>query len=442
MGGASPARFLERQLVITETVTNLPVSEIVWRKDLYPRFEPDPATIQRYAESLEYLPPVEVNQHNELIDGYHRWTAHKKANAAEIAVTFTQTESDVHLQELGIEKNAKHGLQLKRDEKKSIARKLYAARQITDKMRLQELLGVGKSALSEWLQDIDRADREERDRRIRDMWLACYTQEEIAEAVDLDQGKIAGKIKELCQIPKLEKGIKVRALYEEENFSVPHFDIWNFAAKTNEASHFGNTEQRIVDNLLYLYTEPFDIVLDPFAGGGATIDVCKRRSRRYWVSDRLPIVERNDIRQHDICEGPPPLNKRWSDVGLLYLDPPYWKQAEHKYSEDAEDLANMELEDFYTTLVKFVKDCGSKMRDGAHIGLIIQPTMWRSLGRRYTDHVSDLIVKVGNKKLQYEQRVSCPYSTEQYNPQMVNWAKENKRLLVRNRELIIWRIVK
>jgi site-specific DNA-adenine methylase len=54
------------------------------------------------------------------------------------------------------------------------------------------------------------------------------------------------------------------------------------------SQHFGNSEVRWLDNLLYLYTQPFDIVVDPFAGGGSTIDVCKKRFRRYWVSDRKP----------------------------------------------------------------------------------------------------------------------------------------------------------
>jgi hypothetical protein len=58
-----------------------------------------------------------------------------------------------------------------------------------------------------------------------------------------------------------------------------------------------------VDNLLYLYTKPFDMVLDPFAGGGSTIDICKRRFRRYMVSDRKPIVEREkEIRKHDLID--------------------------------------------------------------------------------------------------------------------------------------------
>jgi DNA modification methylase len=39
---------------------------------------------------------------------------------------------------------------------------------------------------------------------------------------------------------------------------------------------------RWVDNLLYFYTHPLDVVVDPFAGGGSTIDICKKRLRRYW----------------------------------------------------------------------------------------------------------------------------------------------------------------
>ena len=38
------------------------------------------------------------------------------------------------------------------------------------------------------------------------------------------------------------------------------YNVWTFAKKTNEVSHFGNSEQRILDNLLYLYTEAFVVV--------------------------------------------------------------------------------------------------------------------------------------------------------------------------------------
>ncbi len=54
------------------------------------------------------------------------------------------------------------------------------------------------------------------------------------------------------------------------DFEIPLFNVWKQQTKTAGASHFGNSEVRWVDNLLYLYTQPFDVVVDPFGGGGST----------------------------------------------------------------------------------------------------------------------------------------------------------------------------
>lgn len=45
----------------------------------------------------------------------------------------------------------------------------------------------------------------------------------------------------------------------------------------------------------------------------------------------------------------PPL-PRWQDEKLVHLDPPYGKQAEKQFSQDAEDLANMNLDGFNKSL--------------------------------------------------------------------------------------------
>ena len=50
-------------------IKSIPVASVVFRKDLYPRIDSSPVTVQKYAEDLSVLPPIEVNQHNELIDG-------------------------------------------------------------------------------------------------------------------------------------------------------------------------------------------------------------------------------------------------------------------------------------------------------------------------------------------------------------------------------------
>ncbi len=186
--------------------------------------------------------------------------------------------------------------------------------------------------------------REERKEKIFQMYLACHTQQEIAEAVGLPQQTVADSLPKLTD---LEKSVKIFSSFSDPDFEVPIYNVWTFAKKTNEVSHYGNSEVRIVENLLYLYTDPFDIVFDPFGGGGSTIDVCKKRIRRYYVSDRKPIVEReSEIRKLDINYNLPDFNNRWKDVRLAYLDPPYWKQAENQYSNDSDDLANMSLDEF------------------------------------------------------------------------------------------------
>jgi DNA modification methylase len=148
------------------------------------------------------------------------------------------------------------------------------------------------------------------------------------------------------------------------DFTPPIYNVWKQQTKSVGPDHFGNSESRWLENLLYLYTDPGSIIVDPFAGSGSTIDICKKRKRRYFVSDRKPIVEReHEIRKHDLTDGPPKV-PRWKDVKLVYLDPPYWKQAEGRYSNDPTDLANMPLDQFHETLservVRLRRDIASR----------------------------------------------------------------------------------
>jgi len=244
---------------------------------------------------------------------------------------------------------------------------------------------------------------------------------------------------ELCKTENFPKCI-VPSAYQDQDWTPPLYNVWKLQNKTNGTDHFGNSEASFTDNLLYMYTEPFDIVVDPFGGGGATIDVCQRRLRRYWVSDRKPTEKRIDMRTWDIAQGPPPLHKRWGDVALLFLDPPYWKQAQNQYSEDPEDLANMSLERYYESLTRFVLDCAGRMHPGSRIALMIQPTQWKNEDKAVSDHVADLLRLLGNSNIRLELRISCPYESQQYNAQQVTWAKEKRAVLVVTREIIVWQV--
>lgn len=415
------------------------VNEVVFREDLYPRIQTSAVTVQKYAEDLDVLPPIVVNQHKELIDGWHRWTAHKKNEVELIEAEIIETTSDADLLEKAIETNATHGLQLSQQDKRDMARRIYNStpdgQRDEKKKALAKILSVSERTVRDWLSRIDKDAKEQRKQKIFDLWLAGYSTDEIASATGASKADVSGVCSQMAELPNLNK-LQQSAADHATDFEVPIYNIWKQQSKSEGSSHFGNSEVRWVDNLLYLYTKPFDVVVDPFAGGGSTIDICKKRLRRYFVSDRKPIVEREkEIRQHDLKEGPlkPP---QWKDVKLVYLDPPYWIQAEGQYSKDADDLGNQSLEDFTRNLSKIINDYAKKLTD-AYIALIIQPTQWKAPDREYVDHIGDMLRAV---KLPVDMRYSVPYESQQCNAQMVEWSKENRRCLVLTREIVVWKV--
>jgi len=449
-------------------VTKLKTSDIVFREDLYPRGESSATTVQKYAEDLGVLPPIEVNQKNELIDGRHRLLAHKKKDAAEIDVVVTETRDDDHLLELAIERNAKFGFQLSTSDKQALARRIYRNAPVEErgakKHRLAELLSMSYATINSWLGRIDKDTKEERDAAVQNLFLQCFGEEDIAAAVGMPRSTVQGLLTEIKEfkIPSKpgifgddlkdktgkalktaedERQAKIVALNREaaehaSDFDAPIYNIWKQQTKSEGSSHFGNSETRWVDNLLYLYTSPFDVVIDPFAGGGSTLDVCRQRFRRCLISDRKPIEERSkEIRTHDLTAGIPK-PPQWKDVKLVYLDPPYWKQAEGQYSDDPTDLANMTLDDFNKSLAGIINGFAKKLTD-SHIALIIQPTQWKAPDRQFTDHVGDMLRAI---KLPVAMRYSVPYESQQCNAQMVEWSKENKTCLVLTREIVVWKV--
>ena len=300
------------------------------------------------------------------------------------------------------------------------------------KRQIAELLSVSERMVRNYLADPEKRLRKKRKQQVQDLYLQCYTQKEIADRLEITPQSVASTIKSFT-----EKG-SASDFDRDPDFRPPLYNVWPFGKLTNEVKHFGNSEQKIVENL-DLYSRLFDIVVDPFAGGGSTLDVCRKKLRRCYLSDRKPIPAREDeIRQLDVVESLPDLGNRWSDVSLTYLDPPYWKQAENEYSTDLQDLANMDLAQFTASLAGVIKNIGKKQSKGV-IALLIRPTQWKSKGRRVVDHAFDLISAVGDD-LKYDRRISCPTKRVMARPPMIEWAKENKELLAITREVIIWRV--
>ncbi len=225
--------------------------------------------------------------------------------AEEIKATVTKTANDAELLELAIERNATHGLQLSQEDKRTIARNIYNITPEKDrdqkKKRLATILSVSERTVRDWLSRTVKEAKDRRDAKIEELWFACWTFDEIAK----ECGCSATVVKEVVSSEKFSKTIPTKPAAEHAtDFEPPLYNVWKQQEKTAGSNHFGNSEVRWLDNLLYLYTKPLNIVVDPFAGGGSTIDLCRKRFRRYWVGDRLPVVEREmEIRRQDRGDG-------------------------------------------------------------------------------------------------------------------------------------------
>lgn len=402
------------ETTITEKnkVATIATSEVIFRKDLYPRLKPIPSRIQEYAENIENLPPIEIDQHNILIDGYHRWKAYETVELETIPCIRTEVKSEKELAWLGIKRNAKHGQQLSWEDKKSQALKYWC--DMLDEAIISNL-SISKKTFLNWTKAKRQAKEDEQKKAVYDLWMRCETQETIAEQVGIPQSTVS-----------LWIGIF-------RNFVPQLYIIWNFGKATNDVRHFGNIPPEIIENLLYYYTKPFDVVFDPFGGGGSTIDVCLKRKRRYYVSDLNPIPARADIRKHDITTGLP---DSLPVPDFVFLDPPYWKQAEGKYSNDPTDLANMELETFLTNIGNIARDVKRKWRNGRSGKLAIIIGAWKKEGK-----IIDLPILCHeriSKYLQLEQRIIVPYSTQVHGGAFVKMAIEKKELLYLSRDLMVF----
>lgn len=431
---------------VTPEKQTVRLSSVIFDEVVYPRRDHDPTLVQRYAEVIGEIEAsqkfISVASDGKLLDGKHRWLAYRKVSNGDdrdIPVLVYPVTAPHDQLKLAAKLNSEHGWQLSDADKESTAKSLYQYGVSYDEIAAS--LSVGKAKVSGWLARVVKDNKEKRDRKIFDMWMACHTQEEIAEACGAERSTVT-KISDDFVKTVFENQNHKAAASHATDFDPPFYNIWKQQEKTPGSKHFGNSEVRWVDNLLYLYTNPFDVVVDPFAGGGSTIDICKKRFRRYWTSDRKPIVEREDeIRHHDLTDGLPPL-PRWKDVSLVYLDPPYWLQAKGEYSDDPTDLANMELAEFNSKLAEIINGFAGKLKksrtDPTYVSLLIQPTQWKAPGREFVDHVGDMLRAV---KLPVDMRFFVPYESQQANAQMVEWAKANKKCLVLTRELIAWRVV-
>jgi DNA modification methylase len=432
-------------LISLSEVQAISIDDIVYDKSTYSRTGGiDRNAVEDYSKNIITMPPIVINQNNKIVDGVHRYHACLKADQQSMNVKQIELpDEDIKLANLliDIQSGVRHPVQ----DKKSIIIDLYDPQNSEQNKLLMEELGIPSSTFYDWTSKKRSLMQKQVNQAIAiDLLNPNLSQQQIAEQNGHTTDRTIRNFKKNIQekIPNVGK-ISGEELQEADlDFLIDYkqfiendlllYNIWN-TPKGDNNSHFGHFPLVFMKNLLYYHTQPFDLVYDPFAGSGTTIDACREMYRQCMVSDRNPDKSRPEIFEHDIAQGlPDGLPK----PDMVFLDPPYWIQAEGLYSDSPNDLANMSLDNFYASMNKLFDNIYDRLIN--KIALVIQPTQYKN-DMQFEDH----IFKLNNMlqgKYKIEMRYILPYSTQQYNAQMVNKAKDERICLANNRDLIIWRL--
>jgi len=415
------------------SISLIPIDSVRFVKELYPRIRENDEAIERYRASLELLPAIIIARDGILVDGFHRLQAHKRENVTEIKAINLGNLSDAEIFRESITRNAKHGQQLSVKDKQNLAGKLWLTFgdfPIDERVKeIASLLAVSDKSVRNYTKDARAEEKKAMQEKAWDLWLNCESQRDIAETLGVTHPTIGDWVEDYGKLSK----------FYQQPESLQHFDVWSFHTANNNAgtaSYFGKIPPQVVENLLWLYTEPGQIVFDPFAGGGTTIDVAKSMGRRVWSSDRKPSTPTLPIHEHDITEGWPEDAPKCPD--FILLDPPYWMQAAGRYSNDPEDLGNMSLDGFDTAWRNIIDTCYKHQKENHYLAFIVSPAEDKE-----NDRVVDLgflmyqaCVDAGYKPFR---RIIVTYNTQQATGQQVVWAKENKKLLKLYRDLVVFK---
>jgi len=405
------------------------ISKIRNIDDLYPREEVDKKLVEAYSLNLDELPPIVLSKDMILIDGQHRLLAHSVAKRKEIEAEVLDITDEKEIFREAIKRNAKHGKQFSIKEKQKLAKKLL---KIGNKVKeIADDLAVSDRFVRKWTEKEREEENEERNKRILDLYLRCETQERIAERENIALGTVSKTL------TNFKNGIGAK---NENDFEPNLFDVWNYNTNDDKygfKDYPGRIPGQIIENILHHYTEPFDVVVDPMAGSGTTLDVCKAMLRRYLCYDVEPINE--EILKWDLldenkkCAGYPKECKR---ADLIFLDPPYWKKKEKEYGENS--ISALPREEYLTFFEKLAEESYKTLKKEGHLAFLMS---------NYIDYTGDeggsifvyqyvnYFVNAGFKPIM---EVQCPLSTEQYSGLQVNQAKILQKILVRSRSLFIF----
>ncbi|MGB7157268.1 MAG: DNA methyltransferase [Tepidisphaeraceae bacterium] len=137
----------------------------------------------------------------------------------------------------------------------------------------------------------------------------------------------------------------------------------------------GATPSYIIWNLLQRYTQEKDLVIDPCAGSGTTLDVARDLNRKALGYDVHPT--RKDIFRVDARKLPPELTNK---ADFVFIDPPYSTHLD--YGPDPRDIGKLDAADgdYYRAMEQVITEIVRVLKPGKHMALYVSDSFVKGQG--------------------------------------------------------------
>jgi hypothetical protein len=458
------------------------ISELEVDHDVYPRQNISHVTVSAYMEALRAgasFPPIQVqkimdtegSEKTIVLDGVHRFFACKEAGLESLEASQWKEgllDKKENLNELRLEaafRNIQHGDRLSLSDRSFQARRIVELNPKVGNEILSAKFSVTQQTISSWVSDIRARFYASRDSLIYKLSLIGRTQQEIAQQFGLDQPRISQIISELAELKTLiqsdfnEKRKSIEEICQYYHIDEPlawaivlegksdlerfatfgksefgddsprHYNLWHFGSidKRLGLDYPGRLAGQIMLNLLYYYTEQGDLVVDPMAGGGVTVDCCLVMNRRCRAYDLSPV--RQEIQKNNILEGIPHRN-----VDFIFLDPPYYNQRKDDY---VPSKFTESLDSFNEAMRTAFANCCDALKSNGILAMIMGPQQWKLEEGNWADHsltLTSMAIEHGFSEIY---RIVSPLPTQQFTGYDVDRAKKSKTMLNQLRDIVI-----
>lgn len=455
----------------------LPIEQIVWDPKIYPRAKWNTSTIERYADALaagEEFPALVLEQGtNRLLDGKHRLEAYKKAGAEKVLVQWHVVPEGMTAKRYAAKLSARHGDRMSNADLKALALEECEAdpKNFDVKAFIKEM-GVGESTVYDWVGHILSREKEQRQWSAVRLSMLGWTNEEVGARLGVSEGTIRGDRKnsesgvstihelhkdrvERHEIarrfnlpPTLVEAITLDGKDDAERvkklgIKVQPYDVWQFAGCHDLMgdAHPGRIPGELVCHVLYFFTKPGDLVVDPMAGSGTTLDACLlmgRKARSYDIDHRH---DRIDVEKHDLSTG-------WPDsvakASLIFWDPPYFDKmdsstiGESGYIDGS--VSKLAPEAYLEFFGKRFAELRAAVKPGTKLAFLMSD--WDPENAKdHKDHpgiflwdYADLLRSSGWR---LTRQIQVPLSTQQVHPDIVGKFRESRRLARLERYLLV-----